>query len=140
MDGLEVITVWMILDMLDGTILEEQSIYGVTALNWDMVNALQILHIFGSIWHNMFKIWLKLQMDLDSIIHIQHLFMSASTCYKLRDLRIQISLLWLSFLQTLDFLTPCSARNLIWMDLWGSYKIDMMQNLWENIFISYLAS
>ena len=33
MDGLEVITVWMILDMLDGTILEEQSIYGVTVLN-----------------------------------------------------------------------------------------------------------
>ena len=33
MDGLEVITAWMILDMLDGTILEEQSIYGVTALN-----------------------------------------------------------------------------------------------------------
>jgi hypothetical protein len=33
MDGLEVITVWMILDMLDGTILEEQSIFGVTVLN-----------------------------------------------------------------------------------------------------------
>jgi hypothetical protein len=31
MDGLGVITAWMILDMLDGTISEEQSIFGVTA-------------------------------------------------------------------------------------------------------------
>ena len=115
MVGLAVIIAWKISDMSVGIIWEEQLIFGEIVLNLGM-EVVQPIHLFfGNLWLLMFKKWPKSLMVLDLIILILHQYMFVSIYYKLLDQRIQIYLLWPSFLLILQHLIKCFVKGWIWM-------------------------
>jgi hypothetical protein len=100
-----------------------------------MVNAQQIHLTSGNTYLAMYQIWLQSLMDLDLTMLIRLLYMYASICFKLVELRTQTYMSWQNCLLHLLKLMLTSLKSWISTVWWERFRIHTVASTVEITFI-----